>query len=66
MSLVRDQAEGEGVDFAFVNSPSQTVNPALGTVTVTNYVGLTGADGRGIFGAVAPTPTPAASWALYR
>ena len=66
MSLVRDRAEGEGVDFAFVNPPSQTVNPAQGTVTVTNYVGLTGADGCGMFGAVAPTPTPAASWALYR
>jgi len=68
MRLVRDQVDGEAVDFGFVGAPSQTVNPVEGTVTVLNYVGLTGMDGCGTFGAVgmeAPPPTRAARWEIY-
>jgi hypothetical protein len=66
MRVVWDKSAGAGVDFAFVGSPSQTVDPAQGTVTVQNLVGLTGSDGCGTFGAVAlGNTTPAARWRSY-
>ena len=67
MRLVWDRFAGEAVDFVFLNAPSQTVNAGLGTVTLNNFVGLTGADGCGTFGAVARDIITATShWRLYR
>jgi len=67
MRLVRDRLEGEGVDFVFVDGLLQTVNTALGTVTIENLTGLTGTDGMGTFGVVAPQgATPVGLWSLYR
>jgi len=67
MRLVRDTLAGEAVDFAFLTAPGQAVNSSQGTLTVSNFVGLTGTDGCGTFGAVAmPGFTPARSWQLYR
>jgi hypothetical protein len=67
MRLVRDRLEGEAVDFAFTTAPLQVVNASQGTVTVNNFVGLTGPDGCGTFGAVAlEEATPATRWRLYR
>jgi hypothetical protein len=65
--VVYDSADGPEVHFAFADAPAQTVNTASGTVTIRNFVGLTGADGRGTFGAVAKEwPTAASRWRLYR
>jgi hypothetical protein len=66
MSLVRDKLAGGDVDFGFDNAPAQAVNAALGTVTVNNYIGLTGPDGMGTFGAVATLITPVVGWQQYR
>jgi hypothetical protein len=69
MRLVRDVQEGAAVDFQFIDAPSQIVDIASGTVTLRNFVGLTGADGRGVFGAVAATggaSTRTDHWELYR
>jgi len=67
MRLVRDQSEGDAVDFEFAAAPVQSVNTSLGTLTVQNLVGLTGADGMGTFGAVATAGlAPSTSWRLYR
>ena len=67
MRLVRDRLAGGDVDFVFDPTPSQTVNTIVGTLTVIGYAGLTGADGMGTFGAVAPaTGTPVAGWRSYR
>jgi hypothetical protein len=67
MRLVWDRFAGEVVDFVFLNAPSQTVNAGLGTVTLNNFVGLTGADGCGTFGAVVrDILTPTSRWRLYR
>jgi hypothetical protein len=67
MRLVCDRFAGEAVDFAFTTGPFQTVNTTLGTVTVHNFVGLTGSDGCGTFGVVAyEFATRAARWRLYR
>jgi hypothetical protein len=67
MRVVRDKYAGETVDFAFTTAPLQVVNTALGTVTVNNFVGLTGTDGCGTFGAVAlEEATPVGRWRLYR
>jgi hypothetical protein len=67
MRLVCDRFAGEAVDFSFTTAPLQTVNVSQGTVTVNNFVGLTGTDGRGTFGVVAyQFPTRAARWRLYR
>jgi len=69
MRLMRDVQEGAAVDFQFIDAPSQIVDIASGTVTLRNFVGLTGADGRGVFGAVAATggaSTRTDHWELYR
>jgi hypothetical protein len=67
MRVVRDKYAGEPVDFAFTTAPLQVVNVSQGTVTVDNFVGLTGPDGRGTFGAVAiEEATPVGRWRLYR
>jgi len=66
MGIVRDLADGEPVNFGPVSALPQIVDTALGTVTVQNLVGLTGADGRGTFGAAGSEgQTPAANWQLY-
>ncbi|MCX8038185.1 MAG: hypothetical protein N3D11_14240, partial [Candidatus Sumerlaeia bacterium] len=67
MRLGCDQAPNEALDFRFINAAGQVVNTAQGTVMVQNYAGLAGADGLGIFGAVAlDASTPVANWELYR
>jgi hypothetical protein len=67
MRVVCDRYAGEAVDFAFTTAPLQVVNTSLGTVTVNNFVGLTGPDGCGTFGAVAlEEATPVGRWRLYR
>jgi hypothetical protein len=67
MRLVRHRWGREAVDFTFTTAPLQVVNVAQGTVTVSDYVGLTRSDGSGTFGVVvAEGATPAARWNLYR
>jgi hypothetical protein len=67
MKPVRDTEEGEAVDFEFVYARGQTADTAQGTVTVQNYVGLTGVDGMGTWGVVSRTYSlDAPRWQLYR
>lgn len=67
MRLVHDQRNGDACHFAFMNLEPQIVDTAQGTVSIGGFAGLTGADGRGTFGAVARTfSTPASNWSLYR
>lgn len=67
MFLVCDCESGDAVNFVFANVSPQQLNPVQGTVTGENLVGLTGADGKGVFGVVAADFfTPASYWSLYR
>jgi hypothetical protein len=67
MRLVCDRFSDDAVGFAFAAAPSQSVNSLQGTLTVNDFVGLTGADGLGTFGAVALIGvTPAGRWQDYR
>jgi hypothetical protein len=66
MRVVRDTKLGADVSFAFATGDSQDVNTGQQTVTFLGLTGLTGTDGTGTFGAVAPPGvTPALHWALY-
>ena len=66
MRLVKDVGADDEVDFAFVNVAPQTVNVLAGTVAVPNVAGLTGSDGRGVFGVVGGDSAQAERWSLYR
>jgi len=67
MRMVCNRMAGNAGDFDFMTAPSQTANPAQGTVTANNYAGLTGPEGCRTFGAVAfEGATPADRWQLYR
>jgi hypothetical protein len=66
MKLVYDRLDGDPVDIVGLDA-SRQIDAVQGTITVRNVIGLTGRDGRGVWGTVAiPGVTPAANWPLYR
>ena len=66
MRVAHDRLSGGPVDFAFVSETPHVVNKPEGTVRVEDVIGLTGSDGKGVYGAVAQDFfTPAARWRLY-
>ncbi len=68
MSLVHDAIDGAMVDFQFVEGITQSVTdfPGGGKVEATGVPNLTGASGKGVWGAVARDfPTAAKNWQLY-
>ncbi|MCX8038366.1 MAG: hypothetical protein N3D11_15160 [Candidatus Sumerlaeia bacterium] len=64
MAIVRDMAEGSAVSFQFLGGTHE-VNLAQRTVTIRNYVGLTGSSGQATYGAVVRQSTAARHWELY-
>lgn len=67
MRVACDTLTGDAVSFAFVSTSPDILDTSQETVTVENFVGLTGPDGKGTFGAVASGFfTRTGHWSLYR
>jgi len=65
MTMVTDGVDGAGVRFEYIPA-ARELDAVAGTITVRNYVGLTGASGMAAYGAVARSLASVRRWMMYR